>query len=190
MKLARFIILVVWSLVSPLISPGQTPQSKTSSRTATVSAERRLIATPQDARKAIQQGILGRIASNAGNSLRTYPSSAQVTRIGNSRIRQILERGRSLLEAGKAAKGWNATRLIGFSSQMDQYLKEAEAVRNSTKLKNENTPTEEWCAAQRDECERRCIDQGPDPSCSFDCRIAYMACLAGNLFHTSSTFIS
>src|SRR5688500_5634109 len=102
MMRARFTILVVWSLLLPFVSaPGQTPQSKTSSRTAAGSANALLIATPQDAKKAIQQGILGPIALKASSSLRNYPSSAQIRRIGNPRIRKILERGRSLLEAGK-----------------------------------------------------------------------------------------
>lgn len=191
MMRARFTILVVWSLVSSLVSvPGQTPQSKTSSRTVTGSIETKLIATPQAARKAIQQGILGRIASNAGNSLRTYPSSAQIRKIGNSRIRQILERGRSLLEAGKTANRWNATRLSGFASQLDQYLKDAEAVANSTKLKNEH-PREENCAALRLICSQRCLDEGGiDPYCEWDCAMKYMNCLVGGLSNTSSTLIS
>ncbi len=82
-----------------------------------------LIATPQEAKKAIQEGTLPQIASKASSSLRTYPTSTQVRNIGNPKIRSILERGRKLLEAGKAAKGWNATRLSGFASQVDQYLK-------------------------------------------------------------------
>src|SRR5688500_16122939 len=72
-------------------------------------AEATLIATPQDAKKAIQEGALDQIALKASSSLRTYPSSAQVRNIRNPKIRSILERGRKLLEAGKAAKGWNAT---------------------------------------------------------------------------------
>ena len=190
MMRTRFTILVVWSLVLPLVSVlGQTPQSKTSSRTATGSADALLIATPQDAKKAIQQGILGPIASKASNSLRSYPSSLQIRKIGNPRIRKILARGRNLLEAGTAAKGWNATRLSGFASQLDQYLKEAEAVVNSTKLKNENTPRED-CAATKDKCNQGCHDRDAGYFCFFDCRLNYLICLAGTLFNTSSTLIS
>ena len=143
-----------------------------------------LIAAPQDARKAIQQGILGPIASKANNSLKNYPSSAQIRRIGNPRIRKILERGRSLLEAGTAAKGWNATRLSGFARQVDQYLIEAEAVANSTKLKNENTPAED-CGFAKDRCNQRCHDQDANYFCFLDCRLEYLACLAGSIFKSA-----
>ena len=142
------------------------------------------IATPQDAKKAIQEGILGPIASKANNSLKNYPSSAQIRRIGNPRIRKILERGRSLLAVGKAAKGWNATRLSGFASQVDQYLIEAEAVANSTKLKNENTPTED-CGLAKDRCNQRCHDQDANYFCFLDCRLEYLACLAGSIFKSA-----
>ncbi len=148
-----------------------------------------LLATPQDAKKAIQEGTLGQIASKASNSLRTYPSSPQIRNIGNAKIRSILERGRKLLEAGKAAKGWNATRLSGFASQVDQYLKEAEAAANSAKLKNENTPRED-CAATKDKCNQGCHDRDAGFFCFLDCRLNYLICLAGTLFNTSSTLIS
>lgn len=190
MMRARFTILVVWSLVLPFVSAsGQTPQSKTSSRTATGSADALLMATPQDAKKAIQEGILGPIASKASNSLKNYPSSTQIRRIGNPRIRNILERGRNLLEAGKSANRWSATRLSGFASQMDRYLKEAEAVANSAKLKNENTPRED-CAATKDKCNQGCHDRGAGYFCFFDCRLNYLICLAGTIFNSSSTLIS
>lgn len=147
-------------------------------------ADAPLLVTPQDAKKAIQQGILGRIASKASNSLRTYPSSLQIRKIGDPRIREILARGRSLLEAGKTANRWNATRLRGFASQMDQYLKEAEVVANSTKLKNENTPAED-CGFAKDRCNQRCHDIDGSYFCFLDCRLEYLACLAGSIFKSA-----
>lgn len=152
-------------------------------------ADAPLIATPQDAKKAIQEGTLDQIASKASSSLRNYPSSAQIRRIGNPRIRKILERGRSLLEAGETANRWNATRLSGFASQMDQYLKEAEVVANSTKLKNENTPTED-CGLAKDRCNQRCHDRDAGYFCFFDCRLEYLVCLAGTIFKRFDILIS
>lgn len=185
MMRARFAIVVVWPLVLSFVSAsGQTPQSKTNSRTATGSADALRIATPHDARKAIQEGILGPLASKANNSLKNYPSSAQIRRIGNPRIRKILERGRSLLEVGKAAKGWNATRLSWFARQVDQYLIDAEAVANSTKLKNENTPAED-CGLAKDRCNQRCHDRDAGYFCFLDCRLEYLACLAGSIFKSA-----
>jgi hypothetical protein len=141
-----------------------------------------LIATPQDAKKAIQEGTLGKIASKASNSLRNYPSWPQIRRIGNPKIRNILERGRKLLEAGKAANGWNATRLSGFASQVDQYLKEAEAAAKSAKPTG-NSPVED-CGMAKDRCNQGCHDRDAGFFCFVDCRIEYIVCL-GILFHTS-----
>jgi hypothetical protein len=136
-----------------------------------------LIATPQDAQKAIQGGILGRIASTANNSLRNYPSLRQIRNIEDPKIRSILERGRNLLEAGKAATRWNATRLSDFASQVDQYTKEAEAVKNS----GGSTPQED-CGAAKDRCVTRCNEKiDPGYWCYFDCRLEYMACLGSTL---------
>lgn len=142
-----------------------------------------LIATPQDAKKAIQEGALDQIALKASSSLRTYPSSAQVRNIGNPKIRSILERGRKLLEAGKAAKGWNATRLIRFASQVDQYLKEAEAAAKSSKPKD-TTPAED-CGLAKDRCNQRCHDRDAGYFCFLDCRLEYLACLAGSIFKSA-----
>jgi hypothetical protein len=185
MMCARFTILVVWSLVLPFVSaPAQTPQSKTSSRTATGGANASLIATPQDAKRAIQEGILGSIASKARSSLRNYPSPAQIRRIGNPKIRNVLERGRNLLEAAKSANRWNPTRLSGFASQVDQYLKEAEAAANSSKPMREQR---EDCAATKDKCNQGCHDRDAGYFCFFDCRLNYLICLAGTIFNPFET---
>jgi len=138
-----------------------------------------LIATPQDAQKAIQGGILRRIASTANNSLRNYPSLRQIRNIEDPKIRSILERGRNLLEAGKAATRWNATRLSDFASHVDQYTKEAEAVKNS----GGPTPRED-CGAAKDRCRNRCdADKDSDYWCYFDCRLEYVVCLGRTLTH-------
>lgn len=146
-------------------------------------ADAPLLITPQDAKKAIQEGALDQIALKASSSLRTYPSSAQVRNIRNPRIRSILERGRKLLEAGKAAKGWNAIRLRLFASQVDQYLKEAEAAAKSNKPK-ETTPAED-CGLAKDRCNQRCHDIDGSYFCFLDCRLEYLACLAGSIFKSA-----
>lgn len=196
----KSISLVVALALAFLISthsrtPGQTNEKAqtTSDNLSTQATPKRAdaprIRTSQEAKKAIQEGILGPIALKASNSLSNYPSSPQIRRIGNPRIRNILERGRNLLEAAKTANRWNAIRLSGFASQLDQYLKEAEAAAKSAKPTRETTPTED-CAAARDKCNQRCHDRDASYWCFFNCRLEYLVCLGGTLFNRFATLLT
>jgi hypothetical protein len=194
MKRLSQIVLIVLALLISAHSQTlvQNPESAQATRLASDNlisqatqkrTDATLIATPQDAKRAIEEGALNQIASKASSSLRTYPSSAQVRNIGNPKIRSILERARKLLEAGKAAKGWNATRLRGFASQVDEYLKEAEAAAKSSKPKD-TTPAED-CGLAKDRCNQRCHDRDAGYFCFLDCRLEYLACLAGSIFKSA-----
>jgi hypothetical protein len=141
------------------------------------------IATQQDAQKAIQQGVLGQLATKANNSLRSYPSAPQISKVGNSKNRRILERGRSLLEAGKAATSWNATQLTSFANQLDQYLKDAEATVTALKNNGDTDTTDtEKCGLAKDRCNQRCHNKDAGYWCFVDCRLEYLSCLAGTIF--------
>ena len=174
-RISMVLALALVALVSaysrtPFQSKGQKVQSPTQSR-------------QQEAQKAIQEGIPRRIATTANNSLRNYPSSTQIRNIGNPKKRSILERGRKLLEAGKAATGWNATQLSDYANQVDQYLKEAQAVAR------DNNPTggtqQEECGKAKDRCNDRCHARDAGYFCFFDCRLEYLTCLAGTIFLTA-----
>ena len=140
-----------------------------------------------EAQKAIQEGALGRIASTANNSLRRYPSSPQIRNIRNPKIQSVLERGRKLLEGGKAATGWSAAQLSDYVNQVDRYLKEAEAVAL------DNSPTggtkQEECGKAKDRCNAACHARDAGYFCFFDCRLEYLVCLGGTIFNISSAAI-
>ena len=175
-------------------TPVQTPEPAQATRLAadnliTQAPQKRttgpLIATPQDAQKAIQEGILGQLATKANTSLRNYPSAPKIRNITNPKTRGILERGRNLLETGKAANSWNATQLSGFANQLDQFLKEAEAAVKAAKPNNNGGTSQENCGAAKDRCNQRCHDRDAGYFCFFDCRLEYYTCLAGTIFLTS-----
>jgi hypothetical protein len=147
-------------------------------------AQKTIQSREQEAQKAIQKGIPNKIASTANNSLRNYPSPPQIRNIEDPKIRIILERGRKLLEAGKAATRWNATKLSDFAIQVDRYLKEVEAAAKSNRPKG-NTPQED-CGAAKDRCNQRCHDRDASYFCFLDCRFEYAACLAGTIFRSIS----
>ncbi len=168
-RISMVIIQAFATLVSaysrtPYQSKGQNAQMLTQSR-------------QNEAQKAFQEGILSRIASTANNSLRKFPSSPQIENIENPQVRRILERGRKLLEAGKAATEWNVTQLIDFAS--DQYIKEAEAVANSNQATAKTS--QEECGVAKDKCYRVCHRQDKGYFCFFDCRLEYMACLVDSV---------
>jgi hypothetical protein len=144
-----------------------------------------LTATPQEAQKAIQRGILSRVAATANKSLKTYPSPSQIGKVADSKIRSTLERGRKLLETGKTATTWNATQLSGFASQVDQNLKEVEATAKALKNNGGTTPQED-CGAAKDRCNQKCHDNDGGYFCFVDCRWEYLACLIGSVGKASS----
>ncbi len=143
------------------------------------------IATPQDAQKAIQQGILGQLAAKVNTSLKTYPSSTQISKIANPKTRNILEQGRRLLEAGKTTSGWNATQLSNFANQVEQHLKDAEAAVKAAKPNNNGDTPQADCGAAKDKCNQGCHNKDAGYFCFFDCRLEYYVCLAGSLFKGS-----
>lgn len=177
-RISMVLALALVALVSaysrtPYQSKGQKAQTTTQSK-------------QQEAQKAIQEGALGRIASTANNSLRRYPSSPQIRNIRNPKIQSVLERGRKLLEAGKAATGWNAAQLSDYANQVDRYLKEAEAVALDN---NTGGTKQEECGRAKDRCRDSCDAQDAGYFCYFDCRLEYMVCLGGTIFNISSAAI-
>jgi hypothetical protein len=120
------------------------------------------------AQRAIQNGILGRIAAKANHTLKKLPSASPF-RNANPRDRIYLEKGRKLLEAGKSATRWNATQLINYAYQLEQY--EAEARANVSKT------AQEKCGDAKDSCNRKCHANDDGYFCFLDCRLEYVTCL-------------
>ncbi len=121
-----------------------------------------------DAQRAIENGILGRIAALANNTLKKLPSTSPFKN-ANPRERIYLEKGRKLLEAGKSATRWNATQLINYANQLERY--EAEAGANVSKT------VQEACGKAKDRCYRQCHANKDHIGCFLDCRFEYLACL-------------
>ena len=174
MKHITMILIATLSLALLVYAQSRTPVLQKGT-------EAQRIATPQDAQKAIQQGILSQLAAKANNSLKSYPSAPRIRNIANSKNRSLLEQGRTLLEAGKAASSWNATQLSNFANQLDLYLKDAEVVAKALKNNGDTTPTED-CGLAKDRCNQRCHNKDAGYWCFVDCRLEYLSCLAGTIF--------
>ena len=162
-------MLFSWSLWPSV--QGASPKSQVQKAQTLTQSKR------DEAQKAIQKGILGRIASSANNSLRKFPSPSQLRNVNTER-RNYLEQVRKLLEEGKSASKWNADQLGSFADRVASLKDKAVHLDNSgggggktcvTSCKDEYNK----CLEEND-CEYSfiCI-------CCVPCSLQYMGCIAG-----------
>lgn len=132
----------------------------------------------QDAQKAIQNGELNRIMATCNQLLKDYPTTTQINKIDDSKIRSIMERGRKLLDAGKSANGWNARQLSDYSGQLQQYTQDAAKVKGNTVGKLVCGIN---CGLKENSCKNGCVfgTATEISSCKFYCAVNGLICSMG-----------
>ena len=116
------------------------------------------------AQKGIQSGILVKISSASDAALKNSPKRPTF-KTANRKERALLERGRTLLKAGKSANKWNAARLVKYANQLDDYKSDLEANISA----KDNAPDEEKQKATKcKEDYQKCLDEN-DCEYSFFC---------------------
>lgn len=150
-------------------TPYQTKDSNT--QTPTLSKE-------QDAQKAIQNGELTRIVTASNKLLKDYPTTTQINKIEDSKIRSMMERGRKLLEAGKSATRWNAGQLGDYSGQLQQYTQDA--AKTVGTIMGE-IACRSSCSLKENSCKNSCVfgTAAEISSCKFYCAVTGLLCSTG-----------
>lgn len=150
-------------------TPYQTKDSNT--QTPALSKE-------QDAQKAIQNGELSRIVDASNKLLKDYPTTTQINKIDDSKIRSLVERGRKLLEAGKSATDWNARQLSDYSGQLQQHTQDA-AKPTGTIVKELACRT--TCSLRENSCKNNCVfgTAVEISNCKFFCAVNGLLCSTG-----------
>ncbi len=150
-------------------TPYQSKDSNT--QTPTLSKE-------QDAQKAIQNGELTRLVAASNKLLKDYPTTTQIDKIDDPKIRSIVERGRKLLEAGKSANGWNARQLSDYSGQLQQHTQDAAKAKGTTVG---NVVCGITCGLKENSCKNGCIfgTATEISNCKFFCAVNGLICSMG-----------
>ncbi len=152
--------------------------SRTPDQTKDPNTQTPILSNEQDAQKAIQNGELTRLVTTSNQLLKDYPTTAQINKIDDPKVRSIAERGRKLLEAGKSATRWNARQLSDYSGQLQQHTQDAAKVKGTTVG---NVVCGITCGLKENSCKNNCIfgTATEISNCKFFCAVNGLICSMG-----------